>query len=93
LRNKNKSLANYYASKYNSINRFAFIEKVKANYDRRQLNRMEVQKFKAVQETIKSKNRSDSKYKYRNKKSLSPREILKQTHHIDNVKKTHKDKL
>lgn len=50
LRTKNQSLSNYYLSKYNTINRYALIEKVKAYYDRLLKNKMEIKKFHAVQE-------------------------------------------
>lgn len=49
LRSKSQSLTNYYANKYNIINRYALIEKVKANYDKKQRDRIEIKKFKAVQ--------------------------------------------
>lgn len=39
-------------SNYNVINRYALVEKVKANYDKLQRHRMEVRKFHIVQEQI-----------------------------------------
>ena len=52
LRSQSQSLSNYYMSNYNVINRYALVEKVKANYDRLQRHRMEVRKFHLVQEQI-----------------------------------------
>lgn len=47
-------------SKYNTINRYALIEKVKAYYDRILKNKMEVKKFEIVQEEIKNLNHGQS---------------------------------
>lgn len=91
LRTKNESLSSYYSSKYNIINRYALIEKVKANYDRMQRSRMEIKKFQTVQELIRKNNKGSESHIFDSSKKLREAEtaVKKQNLQESNKKVIH----